>query len=297
MDKKGLELPLLFMLPALIWGSTFFVIKFQLGVVPPIWSVSYRFLAGGLILLTFSKARRLKLEFGLKDHLTIALQGVLLFGFNYWLVYISEKELVSALVAIAFSTLIFFNIIFGSVLLKRKTNQRVYLGALFGLVGTVLLFYQELRSISYESWPVISTILCALSVVIASLGNITSAYNSGKGLPVIQVNGYGMIYGGLTMAVIALLTGESPAFDLSFNYVGSLLYLTILGSVIAFGTYLTLISNIGPDRAAYVLVMIPVFALVLSIVFEGYQWSWIVMLGIASILFGNVLVLRKKKLT
>lgn len=297
MDRKGVALPLFFILPALIWGSTFFVIKFQLGVVPPIWSVSYRFLAGGMILLVFARLRNMPLHFTSKDHMTIALQGLLLFGLNYWLVYISEKDLVSALVAIAFSTLIFFNIIFGSLILKRKTAQRVYVGAFFGLVGTVLLFYQELHVISYDQLPVLATILCALSVIIASLGNITSAYNSGKGLPVIQVNGFGMIYGGISMALIASLSGEVPAFDWSFNYVGSLLYLTILGSVIAFGTYLTLISKIGPDRAAYVLVMIPVFALILSILFEGYQWSWVVLLGVLSILLGNVLVLRKSKVS
>jgi len=287
---------LLFALPALIWGSTFFVIKFQLGVVPAIWSVSYRFFLGGVALLLFALFRGLRLRFSVKEHLTIALQGILLFGLNYWLVYLAERELVSALVAIAFSTLIFFNIFFGSLFLKTRTERKVYLGALFGLAGTCLLFYQELGAISYDDWPYLATILCALSVVIASLGNIASAYNSRKGLPVIQVNGFGMVYGAMAMGLIGVFSGETPVIDTSWQYLGSLLYLTILGSVVAFGTYLTLISRIGPDRAAYVLVMIPVFALLLSVLFEDYQWNFSVLLGILSILAGNILVLKKKKI-
>ena len=286
---------LLFILPATIWGSTFFVIKFQLGVVSPIWSVCYRFLLGGLILLVYARLRGLNLKFPAQSHGRIALQGILLFGLNYWLVYIAELELVSALVAIAFSTIIFFNILFGKLFLGNTTTSQVYVGAILGLVGTVLLFYQELGAVKYQQWPVLSTILCALSVVIASLGNITSAANQKVGIPVIQANAFGMIYGSIGMALIALVSLDLPAFDFSAGYMGSLLYLSILGSIVAFGSYLTLIGRIGPDRAAYVLVVIPVIALMLSVWFEDYNWSIFVVMGILLILVGNVLVLRKPK--
>ena len=146
---------LLFILPATIWGSTFFVIKFQLGVVSPIWSVCYRFLLGGLILLVYARLRGLNLKFPAQSHGRIALQGILLFGLNYWLVYIAELELVSALVAIAFSTIIFFNILFGKLFLGNTTTSQVYVGAILGLVGTVLLFYQELGAVKYQQWPVL----------------------------------------------------------------------------------------------------------------------------------------------
>ena len=105
---------MLFLIPALIWGSTFFVIKFQLGVVDPTWSVSYRFILAGVLLLIYSKWKKLNLTFTFRQHLFILLQGMFLFGLNYWLVYIAEKELVSALVAVAFSTIIFLNILFGT---------------------------------------------------------------------------------------------------------------------------------------------------------------------------------------
>lgn len=284
---------LLFIVPALIWGSTWYVIKFQLGTVDPLWSVCYRFMLGGFLLLLYAAVRRINLKFSLLEHGRMALQGVLLFGVNYWLVYEAEEELTSALVAIAFSTVIFFNIFFGSLFLGRKTAGKVYWGAGLGLLGTFLLFYQDLTGLQYEVIPVFSVIVCVLSVIIASLGNITSAANQSHGIPVIQANGFGMIYGALGMALVATILGITPTFDLSMRYLTSLLYLSFFGSITAFGAYLTLIGRIGPDRAAYVLVSIPVTALAISMVLEDYQLNLIALAGVILILTGNLIVLKK----
>lgn len=284
---------LLFIVPALIWGSTWYVIKFQLGKVDPLWSVSYRFLLAGLMLLAYSVIRKINLKFSLKEHARMALQGVLLFGVNYWLVYEAEEELTSALVAIAFSTIIFFNIFFGTLFLRRKTVKKVFLGAGLGLIGTFALFYNDLTGVQYESLPVYSVIVCVLSVVFASLGNVTSAANQSRNIPVLQTNAFGMIYGAIGMALIAIFSGVQPTFDLHIDYVWSLLYLSVLGSITAFGAYLTLIGQIGPDRAAYVLITIPVIALVISVVMEGYELNVWSVGGVLMILIGNLIVLKK----
>ncbi|MEO9482379.1 MAG: EamA family transporter [Ekhidna sp.] len=283
----------LFVIPALIWGSTFFVIKFQLGVVDPTWSVSYRFILAGIILLTYSKLNSLNLHFSLKEHLMMMLQGAFLFGFNYWFVYIAEQELISALVAIMFSCIIFLNVFFGKLFLKKVAEKKVFAGATLGIIGTILLFKQELVGLGSEEMKSFHLIICFVSVVIASLGNITSAYNQKNGLPVIQTNAFGMLYGGLIIGAIAFLTGTPVSLDLSFNYLSSLLYLSVFGSIIAFGSYLTLIGKIGADKAAYVLVVIPVIAVALSVFFEDYQLGWHVLLGMILILGGNIIVLKK----
>ncbi len=285
--------PVLFIVPALIWGSTFFAIKFQVGVVEPIWSVCYRFVLASLFLLSYCKLTGTSLRFSFRQHLRIALQGTLLFGVNYWLVYIAELELTSGLVAVAFSGVIFLNILFGTLFLGRSSERKVYLGAIVGLVGTVLLFYQDLASVSQADLPIVSLIICFSSVIIASLGNITSAANQQVGIPVIQANAFGMLYGGVLMGVIGFATQTPIGFDLSTEYIGSLIYLTIFGSILAFGSYLTLVGNIGPDRAAYVLVIIPVIAISFSAIFEDYPLTYLVGLGIVFILIGNFIVLKK----
>ncbi len=283
----------LFIIPALIWGSTFFVIKFQLGVVDPNWSVSYRFILAGIILLVFSRLKSLNLQFTFREHLRMAQQGAFLFGFNYWFVYIAEQELISALVAIMFSCIIFMNVLFGKIFLKRVAEKKVFIGALLGILGTILLFKQELIGLKPEEIKTFHLTICFISVVIASLGNITSAYNQSISLPVIQTNAFGMLYGGLIIGLIAFITGPPATIDLSFDYLASLLYLSVFGSIIAFGSYLTLIGKIGADKAAYVLVVIPVIAVALSVIFEDYLLGWHVLLGMILILAGNVIVLRK----
>lgn len=283
----------LFLVPTLIWGSTFFAIKFQLGVVSPSWSVSYRFILAGAILLTFCGVMRKNLTFSLKAHLRMLQQGTLLFGINYWLVYIAEQEIISALVAIAFSTIIFMNILFGRIFLKKQVEKKVFVGATFGIIGTVVLFRQELMQIDFDHLPWFHLGLCFSSVVVASLGNITSAINQKNKLPVIQTNAYGMLYGGIITGLVALISQEPITFDDSFTYIASLLYLAVFGSIFAFGSYLTLIGKIGADKAAYVLVVLPLIAVLLSILFEGYEFGWQVLLGIALILGGNVMILKK----
>ena len=283
----------LFVIPALIWGSTFFVIKFQLGEVDPSWSVSYRFILASFILLIYSKIKQLNLRFSAIQHGRMLLQGSLLFGFNYWLVYIAEKELVSALVAIMFSCIIFLNVFFGKIILNKSAEKKVYIGALLGIAGTFLLFRQELLGLSEGGVDGFYLIICFISVVVASLGNIASASNQKIGLPVIQTNAFGMLYGGIIIGIVALISGAPISMDFGFDYLSSLIYLSVFGSIVAFGSYLTLIGKIGADKAGYVLLVIPVIAVTLSYIFEDFQLGWHVVGGMILILIGNIIVLRK----
>jgi drug/metabolite transporter (DMT)-like permease len=128
---------------------------------------------------------------------------------------------------------------------------------------------------------------------IASLGNITSARNQRIKLPVIQTNAFGMLYGAILMFIIALISNAPLVFEFSFSYITSLFYLSIFGSIIAFWAYLTLLGNIGPDRAGYVTLIFPIIALILSSFFENYNWSFYSILGLLFLSAGNIMVLRK----
>ncbi len=285
---------LLFIIPAIIWGSTWFVITFQLGVVNPLVSVSYRFLVGGVVLLVYAWARKLPLNFTWQQHLRAAQQGVLLFGVNYWLVYLSEETLTSGLVAVAFSSLIFFNIAFGAIFLKAKINKRVVFGAIIGFIGTILIYKAEFNSFSASTDYLYAMLFAMSSVLFASLGNITSALNQKNGMPVIQTVAYGMVYGAIIMGLIAFLLGKPFVIDTSFTYLASLAYLSIFGSVIAFTGYLTLIGRIGADKAAYTIVFVPVIAIAISTIYEDYPLDIYTIVGILLIVSANVAALIKK---
>ncbi len=283
----------LFTIPTLIWGSTWLVIRFQLGVVDPVVSVAYRFLAASGLMLLYCGIRGVDLRIGLRGHAFVALQGVLLFGLNYWLVYLAELALPSGLVAIVFSAVLFANVFNGKLFLGAPVRRPVVAGGLLGLAGLSAIFAQEVASFSLSNRSLQALGLALVSVYLASLGNIVSARNQRAGMTVLQSNSLGMLYGGLIVLGIAVALGKPLVFDTSFSYVASLAYLSVCGSIMAFACFLTLLGRIGADRAAYVALLMPVIALLLTTVFEGYEWTPPSLVGVSLVLAGNFLALRR----
>jgi drug/metabolite transporter (DMT)-like permease len=284
---------LYYLVPVLIWGSTWLAIKYQLGVVPPELSIAYRFSLAAILLFVYSAVRRLPLKFNRRQHALMALEGFLLFSFNYILVYLAEGYLTSGLVSILFSTIIITNVIFGALFLGSPVRVRVVVGALVGILGIAVIFYPELSSFDLSGGRGLGVVLAFVSVVSASLGNILSAHNQRNELPVIQTNAFGMAYGAAFMFILAVINGAPLTFDPSFSYVSALLFLALFGSVFAFGAYLTLLGRIGADRAAYVTVLYPIISLSLSTMFEGLTWDLGQVAGVVLVVLGNVVVLTK----
>jgi drug/metabolite transporter (DMT)-like permease len=284
-----------YLLTVLIWGSTWLAIKFQLGVVSPELSVAYRFFLASALIFAYSLVRKLPLKFTREQHLFMLLQGALLFSINYILVYFAEVSITSGLVAVIFSLVIVFNVLFGALFLKRPVDVRVLIGGLVGIGGLALIFWPELSGFSLTSAVTLGLLFAVISSLSASLGNIVSARNQANGLPVIQTNAYSMGYGALITLLIALIRGAPLTLEFTPAYLGSLLYLALFGSVIAFGSYLTLLGRIGPDRAAYSTILFPVVALLLSALFESMALDVTQFGGVGLILLGNVVVLTRPK--
>ena len=283
----------LYVAAVLIWGSTWIAITFQLGKVPPEVSVAYRFALASLILLAWCGARGLRLAFPWRDHLWIALQGALLFGINYVCVYLAEGRVHSGLVALIFSLMVFLNILGARIFFATPLNPTALLGATLGVSGVALIFLPELTHPSDTGRPGLGIALALVGTVSASLGNMVASRNHGRGLPVVQLNAFGMLYGALFVGLYALSIGQPFVFDGSTRYLLSLFYLALFGSVFAFGAYLTLIGRIGAGRAGYTMVAIPIVALLISTLFEGLPWRSYTLIGAGLCLAGNVLVLPR----
>jgi len=289
---------LLYATTVLIWGSTWLVITFQLGAVDPILSVAYRFTLASLLLLAFAMLRKINLRFTVRQHVFFGVQGVLLFSLNYLLVYLAELRLTSGLVAVIFSTLVFMNILIGALFLGTPVRLNVVVGAIIGLVGISLVFLPELSAFSLQDRGFVGMLLSLGGTLFASMGNIVAARNLREGLPVVQTNAFGMGYGAILMFAIALLAGTPFRFETTPAYIASLVYLSLFGSILAFGAYLTLLGRIGADRAAYASLLFPLVALGISTLFEGYRWSLPALVGVLLVLAGNFLVLsRRRKMT
>jgi drug/metabolite transporter (DMT)-like permease len=285
----------LYAVTVLIWGSTWLAIKFQLGIVPPAVSVVWRFVLAALILLAFAKYKHLPLRFAPRDHLWLALAGLSIFGINYVAVYRAEGFLPSGLVALVFSLTAFLNLVFMRLFYGAPIRPSAAIGACIGIAGVALVFWPEVAGFSASGNELSGLVYALGGTIIASLGNMVAMRNHRAGMPVVQVNAWGMLYGAIAVALYAALDGDRVVFDWSYPYVASLLYLALFGSVIAFGAYITLLGRIGAGRAGYASIAIPVVALLLSMLVEGLQWQLTMITGIALCLAGNLLVLSRRK--
>jgi drug/metabolite transporter (DMT)-like permease len=284
----------LYVVAVLIWGSTWIAIEFQLGVVEPEISVVYRYAASAAILFIWCKYKRLSVVFNLNSHRWFALMGLLIFCLNYIFAYRAQIYITSALSAIVFSSMLWMNIINSRIFFGVRVGFRIYAGACLGVVGIVVLFGPMIAEASFSDGMFFGSVLALTGALMASFGNMASQAAQKHHLPVVQSNAWSMLYGALMTAVYALLQGYTFSFDFSTGYVVSLAYLTVFGSVIAFGAYLTLIGRIGAHRAGYVAVMFPVVALIISMLFEGLVPNAIMVMGFLLVLAGNLLVLTQK---
>ena len=284
----------LYTVTVLIWGSTFFAIEYQLGVVEPEVSIFYRYALASLILFGWSALLGRKIRFDLSAHVWFVLLGFLLFGINYILTYNAQIHVTSALCAIAFSMMLWMNIINSRVFFGVKAGPRVLIGAALGIAGIVTLFAPQINEFAFTDAVFFGSVLAVLGALSASFGNMVSQKAQKLDLPVVQSNAWGMFYGALLTGSVAVAEGHSFSFEWSSGYVLSFAYLTIFGSIIAFGAYLTLLGRIGAHKAGYAMVMFPVIAVILSTLFEGLEMDASIVIGTALVLIGNLFVLGIK---
>jgi drug/metabolite transporter (DMT)-like permease len=287
----------LYIIVLLAWGSSWFGISFQLDYdVAPQVSIVWRFLLASLMLFIWCFARGLKLSFPWREHINWLLLGFFLFCINYICAYFGTIYLVSGLVCLIFSTLTLFTVLNGFVFFKKPVRLPILFGAIVGIAGLSIIFSNEISSAewSLDSGIIKGFLWMLLATFFASIGMLLSGQMQARKIPVIQSNAFSMLYGSLILVTYISFSDLSFSFDTSYNYVVSLIYLSLVASVIGFGVYLKLVGNIGADKASYVNIFTPTIALLLSTLFEDYVWSWTGLIGVILIIFGNIVVLYAK---
>jgi len=284
----------LFVAAVAIWGSTWLAITFQLGKVAPEASVTYRFLLASVLLFAYCFARRLPLRFPPRQHAWIALMGMLMFSVSYICVYYAEQHVVSGLVAVGYSASPMLGLVGMRVFFGTPMTRLLVLGSILGMVGIALVFWPEFAKLQGDRDTALGALYTIVAVLVSALGSLVAQRNSRTGFPLWQSLAWGMLYGAIFSLAVTLAIGKPLEFQWTAPYVLSLLYLAILGSILAFACYLTLLHHVGAARAGYIGVMVPIVALVISAAFEGFRWHALTWLGIAVSVAGNVIVLRRK---
>ena len=285
---------ILFLITLFCWSPTWYLIKFQLGYVDPLVSVFYRFLIASIIIFIYLIIKKKKLKFSINYHFWFLFFGTCLYSINYVFFYLSNTYLISAFPAIVFSTVVIMNILGESFYFKKKPSLKTLVGAAIGMVGIIIIFNNEIFNFSLENGTQIGLILALIGTFCASTGNMVHQRNLNDNFPTLQTIAYAMLYGSIVTFLITQVSGAELIFEYSFSYISSLLYLSIFGSIFAFISYLKLLEEVGPGRAGYVGVVMPVLALIISTIFENLEWQIDLILGLLVLIIGAILVINQK---
>ncbi|MEZ5839697.1 MAG: DMT family transporter [Hyphomicrobiales bacterium] len=277
------------------WSTSWIALKMQLGTVTPVVSVFWRFVIAASIVFIWARLAGYRLRFPLADHLRFMALGVLIFSTNFVLFYYGGQHLASGLLSVVFSLASVINMLLAALFLGQALEARVALGAAIGISGIALVFWPEIAGTEFNHEALIGLAFCVSGTLSFSFGNMVSAAGQKRGLPVVSTNAWGMAYGALALGLFALVRGDSFAIEFTPSYIGSLLWLAVIASVIAFAAYLTLLGRIGSGRAGYLTVMFPVIALAISTFAEGYRWTLPAIVGLMLVLAGNVVILTRRR--
>ena len=290
-----MQVVVLYIIVVLIWGTTWIAITFQLGDVAEELSVAYRFALASLILFIYALLSGRQIHIPRKIYVYVVIMGVMLFSAGYLFVYYSTGYIASGLVAVVFSLVVVSNTLYERLFFKTPFERRMILAMVLGICGITLLFWPEVSAFNLQDETILGVVLVIISIMLGSLGTMAAIVCTRESLPVVTVNAHAMAWGALASFVVAMILGRPINFSLEPSYIGSLVYLAVFGSAIAFGCFLALIRQIGAARTAYSSILYPIVALLISTFFENYQWSVPALAGIALIASGNWLSLTKIK--
>ena len=280
----------------LIWGSTWLVIRDQIAVVPPSWSVSYRFLVAGVAMAAYAIVRRDSFRLDARGWGFAAALGASQFCLNFNFVYRAEHFITSGLVAVVFALLLAPNAFFARVFLGQRLGRQLIVGSGIAMAGVALLFVHEARTDPHGPTSALTGIgFTLLAILSASTANVMQATDVAKRYPMGSTLAVAMLLGALLDAAVAWALTGPPVIEMRAGYIAGIVYLGLAASALAFPLYFGVLRVIGPAKAAYSSVIVPVIAMLLSTLFEGYRWSSLAIGGAVLVAIGLVVALRARR--
>jgi len=277
--------PLLFAIAALIWGSTFFAITLQLGDVAPAVSVVYRFGLASAVLFGWCLLRGQSLRLPQPAIRWVLLQGFFSFALSYVCTYEAEQYLISALVAVLFALMVFWNPLCSRIAFGTPISWRIWAAGMVAITGVTMLFFHSIA----QAWKdilgggagnfLLGLGLALIATIASSAGSVVVSKIREQSSDLLLTMAWSMFAGTVMVVLWALATSQAFTLPQSPRYWGGLLYLSLFGSVIAFAAYFTLINRIGSLKAVYIGVVTPVISLLLSMQLEAYRPGPIEYLG------------------
>ena len=279
-----------------IWGSTWIVIRGQLGLVPPQWSVTYRFVIAASAMATIALLKGEGLRLPRSGIIAATVLGFTQFCINFNAVYLAERHITSGVVATVFALLLIPSSLLAWAFLGHKPTQRFFWSSTVAVAGIALLFLHEINEHPANAGQVAAGIgLTLAGMVGASAANVLQARPEVRQFPLFTMLAWSMAMGALIDGAIALVMTGPPMIDPRPIYWAGLLYLALAASVLTFSLYYPVVRRIGPAKAAYSSVLVPIIAMGFSTALEGYRWTPITVAGALLALGGMVGALSRER--
>lgn len=288
-----------FVLTGSIWGSTWFVITGQIDGVPAAWSVFYRFLLATPALFLVAALMKRRLSLTRPEHVLAAWVGIFQFSGNFLFVYHAELYVTSGIVALMFGLMMVPNALLARFVIGERIQGGFMLGSAIAIIGVSSLLVHEWRS-NPDAGVIggnvaLGIVLAMLGILAASVANVIQANSTGRAVPMVSLLAWAMLYGTLFDLGFAWITAGPPPFPTAPSYWAGIVYLALIGSVITFPLHYNLVREIGAGRTAYNAILTISVAMLISTLFEGYQWTWLTAGGMVLAVVGMVLALRSKQ--
>ncbi len=285
-----------FIIFTVIWGSTWIVIRGQIDGVPPQWSVAYRFVIAAIAMMGVALWKREPLKPSRAMLVAAAFLGLFQFAVNFNAVYLAERHITSGVVATVFALLLIPSSLLGWAMLGQKPGPRFLLGSLVAIAGIALLFANELGNRAQSAEALAAGIgWTLLGMVGASAANVFQARSQIRHLPLFALLGWSMLFGALFDTLIALVMAGPPVWVSSVSYWAGLVYLALFASVLTFSLYYPVVRTIGPGKAAYSSMLVPIIAMGFSTWLEDYHWNALTISGGVLAVGGMAIAMRRDK--
>lgn len=279
-----------------IWGSTWIVIRGQLGLVPPQWSVTYRFVIAAVAMSALARWKGESLSLGRKGLVAAIFLGFTQFCVNFNAVYLAERHITSGVVATVFALLLIPASLLGWAILGHRPSRRFAFGSVVAVAGIVLLFLHEIREHPADAGQIAAGIGLTLAGMLgAAIANVVQAHPEIRKFPLFGLLAWSMAAGAVIDGVLAFSMTGAPVFDPRPAYWLGVLYLALLASVVTFSLYYPVVRKIGPAKAAYSSVLVPIIAMGFSTWLEHYRWTGLTIAGALLALGGMAAALRRDR--
>lgn len=248
----------------LIWGSTWIVIKVGYGGLGPFNVAGLRFVVAGALMAVVAQATRARWPRGRPEWTAVMVVGLLMFAGDYGLIYWAEQYIASGLTAVLFATLPLMTLFVARAYIPGERITTGKLGSsVLALVGTVALFADQLRVDSAAIRPMLAVLGATLCAAVASVVSKRDAHD----IPSATLTATSMLVGAAVLLLAALAHGEGLRVPADAGTWAAVAYLSLVGSVLAFLIYFSLLKTWSVMSLSFISVFTPVIALLLGFVF------------------------------